>query len=218
MSVRTPLSPTKPAFLDPPKAGAREALTELANLGVAVKVVTGDNEQVTRHVCGQLGLKITGMLSGPEVADLTDEALAAKVDNTTLFCRVTPPQKSRIIASLRRKGHVVGYLGDGINDAPPLHVADVGFSVDTAVGRGQGGCRHHSAAERTRRASRRRAGGAPHFCEYTQVYDDGNEFEFWQHVLNGRRRSVLAFPSYAADPNSSQQLALRSFGNGDSPR
>jgi P-type Mg2+ transporter len=121
------------AFLDPPKAGAREALTELANLGVAVKVVTGDNEQVTRHVCGELGLKITGMLSGPEVADLTDEALAAKVYDITLFCRVTPPQKSRVIAALRRKGHVVGYLGDGINDAPPLHVADVGFSVDTAV-------------------------------------------------------------------------------------
>jgi len=121
------------AFLDPPKAGAREALTELANLGVAVKVVTGDNEPVTRHVCGELGLRVTGVLSGPEVADLTDEALAAKADDTTLFCRVTPPQKSRIIASLRRKGHVVGYLGDGINDAPPLHIADVGFSVDTAV-------------------------------------------------------------------------------------
>jgi P-type Mg2+ transporter len=121
------------AFLDPPKAGAREALTALANLGVAVKVVTGDNEQVTRHVCSELGLQIIGVLSGPEVADLTDEALAAKVDDTTLFCRVTPPQKSRIIAALRRKGHVVGYLGDGINDAPPLHLADVGFSVDTAV-------------------------------------------------------------------------------------
>lgn len=108
----------------------RECMSPLSDpiaehLGVAVKVVTGDNEQVTRHVCRELGLKITGMLSGPEVADLTDEALAAKVDDTTLFCRVTPPQKSRIIAALRRKGHVVGYLGDGINDAPPLHIADV---------------------------------------------------------------------------------------------
>jgi Mg2+-importing ATPase len=121
------------SFLDPPKAGAREALLALANLGVAVKVVTGDNEQVTRHVCGELGLTVTGTLSGPEVAALTDEALAARLDTTMLFCRVTPPQKSRIIAGLRRKGHVVGYLGDGINDAPPLHAADVGFSVDTAV-------------------------------------------------------------------------------------
>ena len=121
------------AFLDPPKAGAREALTALANLGIALKVVTGDNERVTRHVCGELGLKVTGTLTGPEVASLTDEALLARVDETTLFCRVTPPQKSRIIAALRRKGHVVGYLGDGVNDAPSLHAADVGFSVDTAV-------------------------------------------------------------------------------------
>jgi P-type Mg2+ transporter len=121
------------AFLDPPKAGAREALDSLASLGVSVKVVTGDNEHVTRHVCGELGLKIVETLTGPEIEGLNDEALLAKVDDTTLFCRVTPPQKSRIIAALRRKGHVVGYLGDGINDAPPLHAADVGFSVDTAV-------------------------------------------------------------------------------------
>ncbi len=121
------------AFLDPPKAGAREALSALANLGIALKVVTGDNEQVTRHVCAELGLKVAGTLTGPEVASLTDEALSARLDDTTLFCRVTPPQKSRIIMALRRKGHVVGYLGDGINDAPSLHAADVGFSVDTAV-------------------------------------------------------------------------------------
>ncbi|HTS54683.1 MAG TPA: HAD-IC family P-type ATPase, partial [Burkholderiales bacterium] len=101
------------AFLDPPKAGAQEALTALAKLGVAVKVVTGDNEQVTRHVCSALGLDITGTLTGPELASLTDEALEARVDGTTLFCRVTPPLKSRVIAALRRKGHVVGYLGDG---------------------------------------------------------------------------------------------------------
>ena len=121
------------AFLDPPKAGAGEALAALARLGVAVKVVTGDNEHVTRHVCKELGLKATEILLGPELAALTDDALAVRVESTTLFCRITPPQKSRIIAALRHNGHVVGYLGDGINDAPPLHAADVGFSVDTAV-------------------------------------------------------------------------------------
>ena len=121
------------AFLDPPKAGAREALTALAKLGVGVKVVTGDNEQVTRHVCGELGLNVEGTLTGPELAQLSEAALSARVEQTTLFCRVTPSQKSRVIAALRRKGHVVGYLGDGINDAPPLLAADVGFSVDTAV-------------------------------------------------------------------------------------
>ena len=121
------------AFLDPPKAGAYDALMALARLGIAVKVVTGDNEHVTRHVCSELGVPVTGVLTGTELAHLTDEALLAKLDDTSLFCRVTPPQKSRIIRALRRKGHVVGYLGDGINDAPSLHAADVGFSVDTAV-------------------------------------------------------------------------------------
>src|SRR4051812_14956067 len=72
-------------------------------------------------------------LCGPEIAALTDEALLARLEDTALFCRVTPPQKSRIIAALRQKGHVVGYIGDGINDAPPLHAANIGFSVDTAV-------------------------------------------------------------------------------------
>ena len=121
------------AFLDPPKEGAREALAALSGLGIALKIVTGDNEHVTRHVCNELGLNVSGTLTGPELAAMTDEALLARLDETTLFCRVTPPQKSRIISALRRKGHVVGYLGDGINDAPSLHAADVGFSVDTAV-------------------------------------------------------------------------------------
>jgi P-type Mg2+ transporter len=121
------------AFLDPPKAGAHDALTALDRLGVSLKVVTGDNELVTRHVCGELGLAVTGVLTGAELGHLTDAALLAKLDETNVFCRVTPPQKSRIIHALRRKGHVVGYLGDGINDAPSLHAADVGFSVDTAV-------------------------------------------------------------------------------------
>ena len=121
------------AFLDPPKAGARDALLALRQLGISLKVVTGDNEEVTRHVCGELGVAITGVLNGAELARLTDEALLARLDETNIFCRVTPPQKSRIIAALRRKGHVVGYLGDGINDAPSLHAADIGFSVDSAV-------------------------------------------------------------------------------------
>jgi P-type Mg2+ transporter len=121
------------AFLDPPKAGAADALAELGRLGVSLRIVTGDNEQVTRHVCRELGIAVTSVLNGADLAQLNDEALLARLDGTNLFCRVTPPQKSRIIAALRRKGHVVGYLGDGINDAPSLHAADIGFSVDTAV-------------------------------------------------------------------------------------
>jgi len=121
------------AFLDPPKESARPALDALARLDVAVKIITGDNERVTRHVCRELGIAITGVLTGPELAEITDEALAARLDQVNLFCRVTPPQKARILRALKRRGHVVGYLGDGINDAPSLHAADVGLSVEGAV-------------------------------------------------------------------------------------
>ena len=121
------------AFLDPPKQSAKEALAGLAANRVAVKVVTGDNEFVTQHVCTQLGLPITGVLTGTEIQQLDDQALAARVEQANLFCRVTPAQKNRVILALKRRGHVVGYLGDGINDAPSLHSADVGISVDSAV-------------------------------------------------------------------------------------
>ncbi len=121
------------AFLDPPKYSAGQALKAMADSGVAVKIVTGDNERVTRHVCIQLGVAITGVLTGTEVAALGDEALRARVESVNLFCRVNPAQKNRIILALKARGHVVGYLGDGINDAPSLHTADVGISVEGGV-------------------------------------------------------------------------------------
>jgi Mg2+-importing ATPase len=121
------------AFLDPPKASAKAAVAALTARGVTVKVLTGDNELVTQHVCSQLGLDAAAMVTGAAVAALDDQALGALVERTTLFCRVTPAQKNRVILALRRRGHVVGFLGDGINDAPSLHSADVGLSVDSAV-------------------------------------------------------------------------------------
>jgi Mg2+-importing ATPase len=121
------------AFLDPPKESAREAIAGLERLGVAVKIVTGDNERVTLYVCDQLEIPVRGLITGTEIAELTDEALSARAERTTLFCRVNPAQKARIIGALRQRGHTVGYLGDGINDAPSLYAADVGISVDSAV-------------------------------------------------------------------------------------
>ncbi len=121
------------AFTDPPKAGAADALRRLIALGVTPKVITGDNEHVTRHLWTGLGLPLHGVLNGPAIAAMDDRALRAAAAQTTLFCRVTPEQKNRIVCALRADGHVVGYLGDGINDAPPLHAADVGISVDSAV-------------------------------------------------------------------------------------
>lgn len=121
------------AFLDPPKASAAGALAALQRSGVAIKVVTGDSERVTRHVVRELGLPVQGVLTGAEIAQMNDEALRARVEAVNLFCRVNPTQKNRVIQAVQARGHVVGYMGDGVNDAPSLHSADVGLSVDAAV-------------------------------------------------------------------------------------
>lgn len=121
------------AFLDPPKASAASALQALKKAGVAIKIVTGDSDLVTRHVCAQLKIPVTGLLTGKEIAQMDDHALQARVEAANLFCRVNPAEKDRVIMALKARGHVVGYMGDGINDAPSLHSADVGLSVDSAV-------------------------------------------------------------------------------------
>ena len=121
------------AFLDPPKESARAAIQALAGHGVRVKVITGDNELVARKVCQQVGLVIDQVLVGDAVEQLSDEELARAAEQTVLFARVSPAHKQRIIVALKSRKHIVGFMGDGINDAPALHAADVGISVDTAV-------------------------------------------------------------------------------------
>jgi Mg2+-importing ATPase len=121
------------AFLDPPKESAGAALAALKDSGVVIKIVTGDSERVTAHICASLNIPVTGVMTGKEIAQMDDHALRARVETANLFCRVNPSQKDRVILALKARGHVVGYLGDGINDAPPLHSADVGLSVDSAV-------------------------------------------------------------------------------------
>lgn len=120
-------------FLDPPKASAGTALAALKDWGVDVKIVTGDSELVTQHVCAELNIPVTGILTGKDIAQMDDPALRIRVETANLFCRVNPSQKDRVILALKARGHVVGYMGDGINDAPSLHSADVGISVDSAV-------------------------------------------------------------------------------------
>jgi Mg2+-importing ATPase len=121
------------AFLDPPKDSAAAAIAALERHGVAVKILTGDNDIVTRRVCKDVGLKIDGLLLGNDVENMTDEQLAKQVTNTTVFAKLSPAQKARVIAALHTNGHVVGFLGDGINDGPALKAADVGISVDTGA-------------------------------------------------------------------------------------
>jgi len=120
-------------FLDPPKDDAARVLGELAQLHVEVKVITGDNRFVTGHLASTVGLDPTSMLTGDALAKLDDEALWHVAPRTSLFAEIDPQQKERIVRALQRTGHSVGFLGDGINDAPALHAADVGISVDQAV-------------------------------------------------------------------------------------
>ncbi len=120
-------------FLDPPKASAGTTIHALAEAGVAVKVLTGDNELVARHVFGEIGVPVTGVLTGEDLAHLSQEALLGQLPRVNLFCRVNPQQKLHVLLALKRMGHVVGFMGDGINDAPALHAADVGISVDGAA-------------------------------------------------------------------------------------
>ncbi|WP_448100031.1 magnesium-translocating P-type ATPase [Luteibacter jiangsuensis] len=121
------------AFLDPPKDSAATAIRALHHHGVAVKVITGDNEAVTRKICVEVGLEVEASALGRDIEQLDDAALDAMVEHTTVFAKMSPVQKARVVKSLQRLGHTVGFLGDGINDAPALRDADVGISVDTAT-------------------------------------------------------------------------------------
>lgn len=121
------------AFSDPATSDAADSLAALKRDGVQVKIITGDHELVARHVCGQVGLEDPRIVLGTELDEMTDPALGHIAEQATVFARVSPMQKLRIISALKRRGHVVGYMGDGINDAPSLHAADVGVSVPSAV-------------------------------------------------------------------------------------
>ncbi len=121
------------AFADPPKRGAASALKALRASGVRIKVISGDSERVTRHVCAQLRLPVQGVLTGAQLAGMDNATLRSLVEKTTIFCRMTPGQKERVVLACKRQGHTVGYMGDGINDAPALHAADVGISVESAT-------------------------------------------------------------------------------------
>jgi len=121
------------AFLDPPKPTAGASLQAIQELGIQVKVITGDNEAVTRKICHDVGLEVHDSLTGADLEQMDDETLKSRLPQTSIFSKINPLQKARIVQLLRQTGHTVGFMGDGINDAPALKAADVGISVDTAV-------------------------------------------------------------------------------------
>lgn len=121
------------AFLDPPKESAAGAIKALREHGVRTKILTGDNEKVTKTICNQVGLEVKNMLLGGDIEKMSDEELREVAEHTDVFAKLTPSQKSRVVSVLRENGHTVGFMGDGINDAAAMKVADIGISVDTAV-------------------------------------------------------------------------------------
>ncbi|MGH8400952.1 MAG: HAD-IC family P-type ATPase, partial [Gammaproteobacteria bacterium] len=121
------------AFLDPPKESTAQAIAMLRQHGVHVKVLTGDNDAVTRKICSQVGMEVDRIVLGSDLEHMSDAGLALAVAEVDVFAKLSPEQKALVIGALRERGHVVGFLGDGINDGPALKAADVGISVDTAV-------------------------------------------------------------------------------------
>ena len=121
------------AFLDPPKESTARAINALKDYGVNVKILTGDNDKVTSAVCKQVGIKVNNLLLGSDVEEMDDELLREAVEETNVFAKLSPAQKTKVVAALRANGHIVGFMGDGINDAAAMSEADVGISVDTAV-------------------------------------------------------------------------------------
>ena len=121
------------AFLDPPKESTAKAINALNEYGVDVKILTGDNDNVTKAICKQVGIKINNLLLGSDIEEMDDELLKEVVEETNIFAKLSPKQKTRVVSALRSNGHTVGFMGDGINDAAAMSEADIGISVDTAV-------------------------------------------------------------------------------------
>lgn len=121
------------AFLDPPKESTADAIKALKDHGVNTKILTGDNDKVTRTICKQVGLEVRNMLLGSDLEQMGDAELARVAESTDVFAKLTPEQKARVVSVLRENGHTVGFMGDGINDAAAMKAADIGISVDTAV-------------------------------------------------------------------------------------
>ncbi len=206
------------AFLDPPKETARAAVKALSGLGVAVKVLTGDNDLVSRKICQDVGIPTEHVLLGSHVEKMTDADLGAAAERATLFARMSPGHKQRVIRALQARGHVVGFLGDGINDSPALRVADVGISVDTAVDIAKESADMILLEKSLLVLQDGVVEGRKVFCQHPQVRADGRELQLREHVQRARRERLPALRADGADPDSHQQSALRLLAGSDSHR
>jgi Mg2+-importing ATPase len=191
------------AFGDPPRTDAAAAIADLRRDGVEVKIITGDSDLVSGTICGQVGLDAGKIVLGSELEKMSDNALGHVAEQTTVFARVSPAQKNRIIMALKHRSHVVGYMGDGINDAPSLHAADVGISVSTAVD-----VARDAAETRLACASRWNTRGSQGFWQCHEVFADGNQFKLWQHAQHGGGFVISTISSHASHANPAEQFSL----------
>ncbi|AEI67110.1 cation-translocating P-type ATPase with extended N-terminal transmembrane region [Corallococcus macrosporus] len=197
------------AFIDRPKEGAREALLELSRLGVGTRLITGDNHRVAEHVARQVGLGTARVLTGAQLHQLTDEALWHQAELTELFVEVDPTQKERIILALKKQGHVVGFLGDGVNDAPAMHAADASICVDHAADVVREAADFVLLQRHLDVVRRGIEEGTQDVREHAQVHPHHDEREPGQHDEHGGRLAVPALPAAAAGADPPQQLPLR---------
>ncbi len=196
-------------FVDPPKADAADAIARLHELGVEVKVITGDNDRVASKVCGDLALPVRSVLTGTQLDALDDDALAAALPQTTVFARVTPEQKSRVINAQRTLGSTVGFMGDGVNDAVALHDADVGISVDSATDVAKDAADIVLLEKDLDILATGIGEGRRIFTNTIKYVLDGDLVELREHVQRRRRLDVPRLPAAAADADPAQQPPLR---------
>ena len=193
-------------FSDPPKADAAKVIGDLAALGINIKVISGDNRYITAHLAQIVGLDGKAMLTGEQITALDDIGLQKAAAATALFVETDPQQKDRIVRALQKAGHSVGYLGDGINDAPALHAADVGISVKEAVdvARESAFCDQPRSGRAVVRGHRWTA----HLCQHPEIYLHHHLGQFRQHGQHGSRHAVSAVPAVDRQTDPAEQLPV----------
>ena len=188
-------------FADPPKMGIADTIATLRALGVSLKMVTGDQGLVAAHVGREVGLANPRLLTGSDLRGMSDDALRARANEVDIFAEIEPNQKERIILALRASGNVVGYLGDGINDAPALHAADVGISVDRAVDVAKEAADLVLLEQDLGVLVQGVREGRRDLREHAEICIHGDQREFRQYVQHGRRVAVFALPAVTAEAN-----------------
>lgn len=183
-------------FLDPPKESTADAIRALKDHGVTTKILTGDNDKVTRTICKQVGLKVRNMLLGSDLETMTDAELATAAETTDVFAKLTPDQKARVVSVLRENGHTVGFMGDGINDAAAMKAADIGISVDTAVDVAKESADIILLEKDLMVLEQGIIGGAQNLRQYDKIYQDDGVLQLRQYVLGAGSLGAAAVPAH----------------------